>query len=241
MRIESTKNYTFYNKEGDKFWVLDVKTRYSDCKRFAVILFPKSGYKVLISMNSILTRAVKDRRKRTILSIGYLGDNFEYIKTEDSQLCFHLYQIWKHMIYRCYNPSHKSHKSYYDKHIDVHTRWLNFSNFYYEVQKIPGYNRDLIISNKLSLDKDSRQADTDLRIYSLDTCCWLTSKEQQHYVDHYTPQKKVTLKIYHPDGKVTVEEGLHRISLKYHVDMKCMNRVLRGLQHDTKGYRFEYT
>lgn len=238
--IKARSAYTFRNKEKDPIWILKTFRRHTDNELYVSIYFPKTGYKTVAPYNQVRTGEVKDRRKPTVLGLGYLGDKYEELKRDDPILCKALYDRWKFMIYRCYNENHKSHKSYFDKDVRVCERWHSFSSFFYDAQELVGWDRQLLLENKISLDKDARQFNEDTnKVYSPSTCIWLSAKEQQKYVDHYTPQKKVTLKVIHPDGRITIEEGLSRIAKKYNVDMKCINRVLKGQQPNTKGYRFE--
>lgn len=90
-------------------------------------------------------------------------------------LSYHpLYQTWLGMHYRCYNPHQKSYKYYGAKGVTVCWEWhqdnkeglQNFIDDMYPTYK-KGYQ----------LDKDIRAKAGQPKVYSKDTCCWVTNVE----------------------------------------------------------------
>ena len=242
IRIRDRKIYTYKLSDGTIVWIKKVYRRSSlDTSLYVDIYFPYTDNYMCVPYKKLLSGNIKDRSINTIFDgLAKLGNDYDRYMSIDKELTTVLYKRWKFMIYRCYKTDHKSAKSYSEKGVTVCDRWLNFSNFCYDAERLPGYTRQGVISGELTLDKDSKQTHIyENRVYSQDTCVWLTRTEQQRYIDHYTPQKKLKLQVIHPDGRVTVEEGLNKISKKYNVDMKCIHRVLNGKQKSTKGYKFE--
>jgi len=75
-----------------------------------------------------------------------------------------LYEKWKAMNRRCYNPGTDSYPWYGGKGIKLYDRWLSFSNFYADMA--PSYQEGLTI-DRLDNSKD----------YSPENCKWATHSE----------------------------------------------------------------
>lgn len=80
------------------------------------------------------------------------------------------------MMNRCYNVNCKKYKNYGARGITVCNRWKdNLSNYLKDVKLLDGYDENLILQGKLQLDKDLKIKES--KIYSPDTCKWVTEKE----------------------------------------------------------------
>jgi len=75
-----------------------------------------------------------------------------------------LYEKWKAMRRRCYNPNSTQYQWYGAKGIKLCARWQDFTNFYADMA--PSYKEDLTI-DRLDNSKD----------YSLENCQWVTKSE----------------------------------------------------------------
>ena len=77
-----------------------------------------------------------------------------------------IYERWKGMHARCYNPSHESYKRYGGRGIAVCTRWFNFENFLKDMGLPPA---------GLTIERKNNDGD-----YCPSNCKWATQKEQQN-------------------------------------------------------------
>lgn len=91
------------------------------------------------------------------------------------------YNVWRSMISRCYNEKDYRYKWYGLKGVKVCDEWLYFSNFkkWFDENYIEGY----------CLDKDVKQKDIPNKIYSPETCLFISIKEnvrERNYRCDYT-------------------------------------------------------
>ncbi len=84
-----------------------------------------------------------------------------------------LYEKWKAMRRRCYNPNTVQYQWYGRKGIKVCERWQDFASFYADMA--PTYKEDLSI-DRLDNDKD----------YSPENCQWVAKSENSRD-SHVTP------------------------------------------------------
>lgn len=81
-------------------------------------------------------------------------------------------KTWEGMISRCYNKKDIGYRSYGFRGVRVCDRWLSFTAFQEDYEKLPGWN--LSGFSQLYLDKDGRG---DGFLYSPDTCQWVSAEE----------------------------------------------------------------
>lgn len=145
------------------------------------IKFIGTEYETNAWLSNIKSGNIIDPLYRRVRGIGYLGRDFKILRHNDPDLYKALKSKWESMIDRCYsNRNSNSYNSYGKIGITVDERWHNFCNFYIDSQKLYGFNREKIINtNKLQLDKDFKQISIpkNKRIYSKDTCIWLSPKD----------------------------------------------------------------
>lgn len=103
-----------------------------------------------------------------------------------------VYRLWTAMIYRCYSPiAHERFPTY--KGVQVCDRWLSLSKFAEDIKTLEGYQEWLTGEQRYSLDKDLKGKG--LRIYSPDTCCFISqscnSKERLLRNPHKVPTRAV--------------------------------------------------
>ena len=87
---------------------------------------------------------------------------------------------WDNMFRRCYKPTDDAYPQYGGVGVTVCDRWKSFKNYFYDVQKLPGFDRDKVISNELQLDKDEYYLsrgiyDKSQYQYSPETCQWIST------------------------------------------------------------------
>lgn len=86
-----------------------------------------------------------------------------------------LRRLWHGMISRCYNVKHHSYKNYGGNRVTVCEEWKTLSGFLDSIDSVQGWNETLYIEGKLALDKDSLI--TNNKVYSPETCCFITLEE----------------------------------------------------------------
>lgn len=88
----------------------------------------------------------------------------------------HMYTVYKAVKARCDNPNATGYKIYGGQGVTYDPRWKdNFSAFVEDIDSIDGWNLELFDNYKLQLDKDIKAKDK--KLYSKDTCTWVTPKE----------------------------------------------------------------
>lgn len=229
-----TRNSNNYGK----FKIVGVSDKkYKDHKLF-IIEFLDTHYRGTATLCHINNGKVKDYYKKSLCNIGYLGDNYIKIKKNDPVLCKKLYEKWNAMIQRCYRGTHPEFYKYGEKGVRVCDRWLCFSLYYKDVTKLRGYNRDLVIHGKLSLDKDKLQQDKryNEKIYSSETCCWLSTAENNSYIDVKSSYFVVT----HPDNSISIEYNINKFARNHKLRSSNINKCLKGYRNHAGNYRFRY-
>lgn len=84
-----------------------------------------------------------------------------------------VYELWRHMLCRCTPKYWEKYKTYTGT--KVSDSWKYFLNFYHDIPKLNGYDKWLENKEKMLLDKDLKGKGQ--KLYSLETCCFLTQKE----------------------------------------------------------------
>lgn len=84
-----------------------------------------------------------------------------------------LYRVWKGMMYRCYKLENDNYHQYGGRGVTVCDEWKE------SVQCFVGWAVENGYQAGLELDKDMLGGDS--LIYSPETCCWLTPKENCQY------------------------------------------------------------
>lgn len=131
-------------KVGDTFMVRDGLLTVVEYKNYfdITVVFKNTGYKTKVkNARSIIKGSIKDKLKPTINNIGYIGEG-PFKSTHAA------YQIWVHMLNRCYNKGTQDLQPSYIG-CSVCSDWHNFQNFalWYE-------NNYPTTGFKYQLDKD---------------------------------------------------------------------------------------
>lgn len=152
-----------------ELWALDMKSRVFE------VVFHNTGYHAIVTLGKMLSGEIKDKYVPSVYGIGYLGD--EYYITDDKKRMY--YKTWADMLKRCYDPTCKDYATYGGRGVTVDPRWYNFTTFYFDIQKIPGYWNKRADPKTYKLDKDYLQQHLPMnqRVYSKDTCVWISNTE----------------------------------------------------------------
>ncbi len=109
----------------------------------------KSGYITTISRpnwKTLKNTQSSDRYKKSIFGVGFLGE-----KVEASEK---LYNLWRNMMVRCYNPNNPSYKFYGARGVTVSPIWHSFENFVKTIGNVPLYHLWNNTEGQYDLDKD---------------------------------------------------------------------------------------
>lgn len=159
----------FHTKNSGDFKILE---RRDDGKY--IIQFIQTGTIMVVHQTAIRNGTIKDKFYPSVAGVGYIGDFEGYTHSPENII---IYGPWKHMLQRCYNPNNKDYHLYGGAGVKVDIRWHNFNNFFEDVKSLPGYENKIMYPNMYCLDKDYLQMHipNELRIYSKDTCMWIST------------------------------------------------------------------
>lgn len=166
----------FENNRGRAYQVTSLDPVRRSKQKMYHIKFLESGYETLAARPDVRKGLIRDRLEPTMYGKACLGFASYY---DDSKL----YQRWHAIISRCYNPSHSSYPSYGAAGITVCERWLRFDFFLQDIPHVEGYQKELVDSSLLHLDKDIKQQHLPKseRVYSLETCMFVSKKDNDSY------------------------------------------------------------
>jgi hypothetical protein len=139
------------------------------------IRFINTGTERIVNLGCALNGSVMDPYARTVHGVGYWG-----VIKENGIMGVHYtkreYDMWFHMIERCYCTTCNAYPNYGGKGVTVDPRWHSFTNFIMDLPTLLGYNEYINSSEEektnYHLDKDFLQKNVphNQRVYSKDTC-----------------------------------------------------------------------
>lgn len=161
---------TRVNNRGCAYTVLNRVEKQENGTWSYKIHFSKTGKEYIVFANSIRTGTARDFYNPEVCGVGYLGASRGVNSTME-------YRVWHAMLGRCYTKSNKDYKTYGAKGAHVCSRWHNFTNFLEDIVKIEGYDYNKFVDRTIVLDKDIKQAGILNKVYSLETCIFITNSE----------------------------------------------------------------
>lgn len=226
----------FQNKLGYTYRVVEFIS--SDSKnRYYKVKFDKTGYELVTTKSAIKRCAIKDPYQPSVANVGYVGEMHNQATTQG-----YIYRIWHNMINRCYLPTSKEFPRYGALGVTVDERWHNFSNFYHDFSKVEGYDEELVKNKKLFLDKDKKQIHLpkEQRVYSLETCIFISAHENNNYADYSDRVEKSSLKFRAIKGDLVIEtSNAAKFEKEYGLAGGSVSRCLSGKFKQAKGWTFE--
>lgn len=139
-------------------------------KRYACVEFSATGTIDTFRMDAVKNGEIKDRYAKSVMGRFSIG---KAKKIENKKQ----YNLWHHMLERCYDVYNKSYKDYGRKGVYVDERWHCFEYFLNDIPLIEGYDEELFSKGLLQLDKDIKQENSKIKIYSLETCVFVSREE----------------------------------------------------------------
>ena len=143
---------------------------------FATIKFMETGTIDTVDIKRILHDSLYDPYKKTLYGVACRGRYHNNPLHSEKRV-----DVWRKMIQRCYDPNCPSYKEYGAIGVRVCERWLCYEYYLEDLPFVKGF--DNYINNYGSetyhLDKDLLQQNIpkSQRIYSKDTCCFITTRE----------------------------------------------------------------
>lgn len=181
MRSEDIIGKTFMsNNYGEveviakcKYWpenVVKIKPGI-DNERF-LVKFKDTGCIIDASYGAIRHGRVRDFMKPQVAGVGFVGSDI----TISDEFIFDFYKPWNDMLNRCYRVEDNDYKYYGALGVRVDPRWFNFTNFMFDAMFLPNFEKRMAFPQIYQLDKDYLQINLpkEQRIYSRDTCMWLS-------------------------------------------------------------------
>lgn len=179
--------------------------------------------------------------ERTKYGVGYKGilSNGQEPITSIHGKATREYRLWGSMMARCYS------KNKYPN-CTVCERWHCFANFLEDLPKIEGYK--LWKENptkRICLDKDLKQQNVDYKIYSIETCKFISNEENSREsakrnglgLDKTkTPIIAINLKT----GEQFIFESQNEAARQLNCNQANIYRCLKGERKTTKGFSFKY-
>ena len=176
----------------------------------------------------IKTGSIRDPYAYKVAGVGYTGD----IPTTGEHSPY--YSIWHDMMHRCYDPNNKRAHAY--RNVYVTDEWRVFEHFYNDCKKLPGYDHDKIAKGELVIDKDSKQRFALVKVYSPDTCVWLTKHENNQMQDGQQRRFIATS----PTGEKFEDYNITDFARNHDLSRRNISAVLHGRNKTTQGWGFDY-
>ena len=144
-----------------------------------------------------------------------------------------MHEIWRSMMGRCYRPTSHSYKNYGAKGVTVCEKWHTYDGFLDDIDKVEGFDIDLLIKGELQLDKDIKQEDVESKIYSLETCVFVSRSENSS--NRYNNKKFIGINLINQE--VILSKNREDICRKFNLDSSSVWRILKNNSSNKKLYK----
>lgn len=223
---------TFTNARGQEFIVESLDPVRKNNKKVYLVVFKETGYTTNSYPTEILKGLIRDKLTPDIAGVACLG--YASVKDDPKK-----YYRWQGMIQRCYSPNNTGYHNYGGAGVTVCDRWLRYEYFLEDLSFIEGYNEELFLNGSLHLDKDLKQnhLPKEERVYSLETCCFLTKKENDKYRINNQHLRHSFLAT-SPAGEIFEGLGIKSFAKEHDLNATMISRCLRNIQTSYKGWTF---
>lgn len=161
-----------YSKSGHPFKILE--TFRKNGRTFACVEFINTGTTDKFRLDAVNNGDIKDRYAKDIMGMFCIGKAKKINNKKQ-------YNLWHHMLERCYDKQNKSFPDYGKKGVTVCSKWHCFEYFLGDIPLIEGYDETLFNNGLLQLDKDIKQKNSLNKIYSLETCKFVSREENMKH------------------------------------------------------------
>lgn len=192
------------------------------------VRFQNTGTVDEFRMDAIRKGEIRDKYAVTLCGIGIIGN----MKTRGKFKRY--YETWRNMITRCYKEG--NNPTYYG-FVTVDKRWHLFETFYDDMSKIDGWDQDAFEHGELVLDKDIKQRRQKYKVYSVDTCTWVSVHTNAPIQDR---QQREFIAIA-PDGTEYHSDNMSEFGRQHGFDRRQISCVLNGRYKTSLGWRFHFS
>lgn len=221
----------FKNNSDQRYKVLNRETINKSGNIKYRIKFLDTGYEKLVEKVEMKRGKIKDKLAKSVFGIGILGEiKMVNYKRE--------YSVWSGMLERCYDKRFHSYRSYGGRGVTVCERWHTFANFLKDISLIEGYDKEKFKNGEIFLDKDTKQKGVLHKVYSLETCKFVSMQENNAAID-YTDRKKSFYAL-SPNGKLIQVHGLREFAKNNNLTRQRITSILNKKGYIHKGWKFSY-
>lgn len=190
------------------------------------VLFLNTGHVDEFRKDAVVKGEVRDKYAVSFCGVGVIGN----IKTRGKYKPYYI--LWRNMISRCYKGDNLA---YYNK-VDVCDRWKTFEYFYEDIQKVEGWDKEKFEKGAIVLDKDIKQRFYEKKIYSNDTCLWVTTSQNASIQD---AQQKEFIGV-SPKGDKYISSNITQFAREHNLERRQISAVLHKRFKSTLGWKFYY-
>lgn len=222
------KEYT--NKAGAKGVVIDVITPSNpiSVKKYTTMV------KIAFESGYVGWYDIRNVRKGIFKDYGTPNSVGGYVYKRDiNESNERVYNLWNHMMNRCYNENDGKYYSYGNRGVTVCERWHYLKNFEEDIKKLENY--DIWLTDEAySLDKDSKVKGN--LEYCKEKCIFTDRKTQS--LNRISVKGIRSIKV--SDGTKKIYKSQTEASLDTGVERSNIYKVLRGHIRQSGGFIFEY-
>lgn len=145
-----------------------------------------------------------------------------------------MHELWRSMMGRCYSCQSSSYKNYGMLGVTVCEKWKEYDGFLDEVDKIDGFDLDMLIAGDLQLDKDIKQIDipSERKVYSLNTCMFVS--RSLNSANRYNNKKFIAINIL--DDKIEITNNREEFCRNHGLDSSTVFRILKRTSGESQNY-----
>lgn len=219
MRKQERLGLSFTNKYGETYTI----TTYNNANDVEITF--TNGCIVHTSWSNCKNGGTRSPYAKTVFGVGFLGEGHYKSRPSTNEPQTKEYCLWKRMMQRCYDINNP--RKYND--VVVCERWHNFQLFCEDLPKIYGYDK-WVTEEGYCLDKDLKQKDVKVKVYSLDTCIFVKNEDNiKEMLDRVGNNKHCVVAIDEMTGSVNEYESIREASrvtgLNYSVIRKCCHNT----------------
>lgn len=226
---------TYYNAKNQPFKILrEFSAQQNGINRtFCEVEFLETGRIDTFRKDAVKRGTIKDRYAKDVFEVACIGAVKKVNYPQE-------YNVWKNMIDRCYNTKNRSYPIYGGKGVTVIERWLCFENFLSDISEIEGYDEEKFKEGLLELDKDVKQMNIAKKVYSLETCSFLSPTENTKHRDmSLLSEKAMKVVGISPSGEEILIENVVQFAKDNEMSRSHIYRCVQGERKTHKKWRFK--